>query len=137
MITKKGTITSAKSKKTVMVTVNWYVKHPIYKKRFRKSRKFMADTGGMQVNEGDYVLIKQCRPLSKNKHFIVEEVLKKAPQQEEIAIEKEVEEVLATKEKSEESSLSEMAENEKDKEPVKNKKEEEIKNSDISLTKPE
>ncbi len=75
MRTKKGTITSAKMQNTVTVTVTRYVTHPVYKKRFPVSKKFLADTNGVTVREGDMVLIGECRPLSKRKHFKVIEVL--------------------------------------------------------------
>ena len=81
MLTKKGTITSAgKMQDTVTVTVHQLVRHPIYKKSFRKSKKFLADTKGItDLMVGDEVVITECRPLSKNKHFKVSEVTKRAP----------------------------------------------------------
>ena len=79
MRTKKGVVTAAKMKDTVTVTVHSYVTHPVYKKRFRKSKKFMADTGGQDIREGDLVVITECRPLSKNKHFKVSEIVDQAP----------------------------------------------------------
>ena len=75
MRTKKGTVTSAKMQNTVTVLVTRYVTHPIYKKRFPVSKKFLADTNGVSVSEGDMVLIGECRPLSKRKNFKVIEVL--------------------------------------------------------------
>lgn len=92
MRTKKGVVTSAKMTGTVTVTVHGFVFHPIYKKRFRRSKKFMADVNGMDVAEGDTVVITECRPLSKNKCFKVTEVVHKVAQvsdvQEEEAVEK-------------------------------------------------
>lgn len=83
MRTKSGTVTSAKMKNTVTVTVHRSVMHPVYGKRFRVTKKFLADTNGMEVHEGDEVVITECRPLSKRKCFKVTEVTKKAPQLEE------------------------------------------------------
>jgi small subunit ribosomal protein S17 len=80
MRTKIGTITSAKMQKTVTVTVHRYVMHPTYGKRYRKSKKFLADTNGMELGVGDTVQITECRPLSKNKCFKVTEIVKKAVQ---------------------------------------------------------
>jgi small subunit ribosomal protein S17 len=94
MLTKKGTITSAgKMKDTVTVTVHRLVRHPMYKKSYRSSKKFLADTKGVtDLAVGDEVLIQECRPLSKTKHFKIAEVLKRAPRVsemvEEAAIEK-------------------------------------------------
>lgn len=80
MRTKIGTVTSAKMQKTVTVTVHRYVMHQTYGKRFRKSKKFLADTNGMEPNVGDTVVITECRPLSKNKCFKITEITKKAEQ---------------------------------------------------------
>lgn len=87
MLTKKGTITSAgKMQNTVTVTVHQHVRHPLYKKSFRKSKKFLADTNGQtDLMAGDEVEITECRPLSKNKHFKVTEVLKRAPRVSEMS----------------------------------------------------
>jgi small subunit ribosomal protein S17 len=75
MRTKKGIVTSAKMQDTVTVTVTRYVVHPKYKKRYPVSKKFLVDTAGQTVSEGDSVLIGETRPLSKRKHFKVLEVL--------------------------------------------------------------
>lgn len=75
MRTKKGTVSSAKMQNTVTVVVTRYVNHPLYQKRFPVSKKFLADTNGQVVKEGDMVLIGECRPISKCKHFKVVEVL--------------------------------------------------------------
>jgi small subunit ribosomal protein S17 len=79
MRTKIGIITSAKMQKTVAVTVHRYVMHPMYGKRFRVSKKFLADTNGQEVGLGDEVEISECRPLSKRKCFKVTDVRKRAP----------------------------------------------------------
>lgn len=78
MTTKQGIVTSAKTQNTVIVTVHSHAMHPLYKKRYRVSTKFMADTNGHTINEGDEVVIVECRPLSKRKHFKVTEIIKKA-----------------------------------------------------------
>ncbi len=64
---------------TVVVTVHRYVMHPTYEKRFRRSKKFMADTNGFELGIGDEVVISECRPISKNKCFKVIELKKQAP----------------------------------------------------------
>lgn len=84
MRTKTGVITSAKMTGTVTVTVHRHVPHPLYQKRFRVSTKFLADTNGHELHEGDEVTITECRPLSKRKCFKVTEILKKAPQVSEL-----------------------------------------------------
>jgi small subunit ribosomal protein S17 len=87
MTTKNGTITSAgKMQDTVTVTVHMQVRHPIYKKSFRQSKKFLVDTKGhSDLGVGDEVVIEECRPLSKTKHFRLKEVLKRAARVSEMA----------------------------------------------------
>jgi len=85
MRTKKGVITSAKMTGTVAVTVHRHAFHPIYKKRFRRSSKFLCDTNGLELHEGDEVTIAECKPLSKRKYFKVTEIIKAAPQLSEIS----------------------------------------------------
>lgn len=85
MRTKQGVITSAKMQNTVTVTVHRYEVHPQYGKRFRVSTKFLADTNGHTLHEGDLVVITECRPLSKRKHFKVTEIQRKATQVSEVA----------------------------------------------------
>ncbi len=102
MRTKRGTVTSAKMTGTVTVAVHRLVVHPIYKKRYQMSEKFLADTNGLELHVGDAVVISECRPLSKRKHFRVTEILKKAPQVSELVEEQEV--VNATRRSVPESS---------------------------------
>lgn len=87
MTQKIGTITSAgKMQDTVTVTVHMLVKHPLYKKSFRRSKKFLVDTKGVSdLGVGDEVVIEECRPLSKTKHFRLKEVLKRAARVSEMA----------------------------------------------------
>lgn len=87
MTQKIGTITSAgKMKDTVTVTVHQLVRHPLYKKSYRSSKKFLVDTKGMDdLGVGDEVVIEECRPLSKTKHFRLKEVLKRAARVSEMA----------------------------------------------------
>ncbi len=80
MKTLQGTVTAAKMTQTVTVTVHRLLFHPKYKKRFRISKKFLADTAKVQPLVGDLVEITECRPLSKRKHFIVTSIIKKATQ---------------------------------------------------------
>lgn len=79
MRTKSGIVTSAKMQNTVTIAVHRSVMHPLYRKRYRVTKKFLADTNGHTVREGDTVVITECRPLSKRKCFRVTEILKRAP----------------------------------------------------------
>lgn len=86
MRTKIGTITSTKMQNTVTVTVHRYVMHEMYEKRFRVTKKFLADTNGHKLGLGDEVEITECRPLSKRKCFKVTSIKKKAPEVAEIQL---------------------------------------------------
>ena len=66
-----GTVVSTKMKDTITVAVNRYVKDPKYKKYVRRTKKFLAHDAGNTKKEGERVTIQACRPMSKNKHFIV------------------------------------------------------------------
>ena len=80
MRTKVGVITSAKMTGTVTVTVHRSVFHPLYRKRYRVSKKFLADTAQQKdLGVGDTVEITECRPLSKRKCFTISQVIKRAP----------------------------------------------------------
>ncbi len=72
MRTKTGTITSAKMKDTIVVTVHTYKSHPKYKKKYRTTKKFYAHDPGNQHKEGDSVTIYETKPLSKLKRWTVE-----------------------------------------------------------------
>jgi small subunit ribosomal protein S17 len=74
---KKGTVTSNKMDKTIVVQIHTYKVHPIYKKRYRVSKKFYAHDEKNQYQIGDEVTIYEIRPLSKLKRWSVE-----APQAE-------------------------------------------------------
>lgn len=84
MRTKKGVVTSAKMQGTVSVTVNRLVFHPVYKKRYRKSKKFLCDPNNLDLYPGDVVIITEGKPLSKNKRFTVTEIVKAAPRVDEM-----------------------------------------------------
>lgn len=65
----EGKIVSLKMQKTAVVEVKRTLTHPIYKKVLRRSKKYKADTGGLDLNVGDKVKIIETRPVSKNKYF--------------------------------------------------------------------
>ena len=105
MRTKVGTITAAKMKDTVTVTIHRSVFHPLYRKRYRVSKKFLADTKGVtDLGIGDTVEITECRPLSKRKCFKVTEVLKRAPRVSDLAEEGAIEGVMKKRKPAAESS---------------------------------
>lgn len=78
-IVRQGVVVSAgKMDKTVVVKVVSRVKSPIYKKVVQKSKKFKAHDELNQCGIGDTVKIMETRPLSKDKHFRVVEIVEKA-----------------------------------------------------------
>jgi small subunit ribosomal protein S17 len=76
--TVTGKVTSNKMDKTISVSVERKVKHPLYGKYMRRSTKFMAHDEDNTCNEGDVVTISECRPFSKNKSWRLVEVLERA-----------------------------------------------------------
>ena len=72
-----GTVVSDKMDKTVVVSVQRVTKHPLYGKIIKLNKKYKAHDENNVVNAGDMVRIRECRPISKNKSFYVEEVLEK------------------------------------------------------------
>jgi small subunit ribosomal protein S17 len=67
----KGIVVSDKMQKTVVVRVDRMKKHPKYKKYYKVSNKFKAHDEENMYKIGDKVLIKETRPLSKEKRWIV------------------------------------------------------------------
>ena len=65
-----GIIVSDKMQKTVVVRVEKIKEHPKYRRRFRIHKKYQAHTG-QEYKVGDRVVIEECRPISKEKHWIV------------------------------------------------------------------
>ena len=73
-----GTVVSAKNQKTVIVQVERKFNHPLYKKLVIKHKKYAVDCSKPIAHVGDLVRIRECRPISKTKHFYVMKVVKKA-----------------------------------------------------------
>jgi small subunit ribosomal protein S17 len=76
--TKVGLVTSNAADKSVVVKVENLIMHPLYSKFVRTSSKFMAHDEENTCNEGDRVLIEECRPLSKRKRWLVRKVIERA-----------------------------------------------------------
>jgi small subunit ribosomal protein S17 len=62
-----GTVVSDKADKTVSVLVERKVKHPVYGKFVRRSKKYAAHDEQNKYKVGDKVRIRECRPISKSK----------------------------------------------------------------------
>jgi small subunit ribosomal protein S17 len=72
-----GTVTSDKMEKTVVVTVQRTTRHPLYGKVIKVSKKYKAHNEDNVAKVGDMVRIRECRPISKDKKFFVEEILQR------------------------------------------------------------
>jgi small subunit ribosomal protein S17 len=75
---KVGKVVSNSMDKTVVVSVDYVRRHPIYHKRIRRTSKFMAHDEQNACKTGDTVRIEEIRPLSKRKRWIVREIVERA-----------------------------------------------------------
>jgi small subunit ribosomal protein S17 len=73
-----GTVSSNKTDKTIVVTVRERKTHPLYRKQYTTTKKFMAHDEKNEANVGDRVIIIETRPISKNKRFTLDRVVEKA-----------------------------------------------------------
>ena len=73
-----GTVVSDKMNKTVTVLVERKVKHPLYGKIIRLSKKYHAHDENNEYQLGDTVVIEECRPLSRTKAWRVTRLIEKA-----------------------------------------------------------
>jgi small subunit ribosomal protein S17 len=76
--TRVGVVSSDKMDKTVVVSVETLVEHPLYKKRIKRTTKFKAHDEQNQCKVGDKVRIMETRPLSKDKRWRVVEIIESA-----------------------------------------------------------
>lgn len=77
-VTVVGKVISNKMHKTIVVEVDRKVKHPLVGKYLRRSSKMYAHDAENTCQIGDLVLIKQSRPISKTKNWVLVEVLEKS-----------------------------------------------------------
>lgn len=70
-----GVVSSNKTDKTIVVTIREKKTHPLYRKQYTTSKKFMAHDENNQANVGDKVVIVETRPLSKRKSFKLDKVI--------------------------------------------------------------
>ncbi len=69
--TFEGIVVKSAMKDTATVQVERYVKHPKYKKFMRLSKKFLVHDAGNTAQIGEKVTIRETRPISKRKRFII------------------------------------------------------------------
>jgi len=75
---RTGRVVSDKMDKTVVVAVETLVRHPLYQRTMRQTRKFKAHDEENACRIGDRVRIMETRPLSKDKRWRVVEILERA-----------------------------------------------------------
>ncbi len=75
--TKVGLVVSDKMQKTVVVAVENFRRHPLYGRTIRRTRRFKAHDETNECKVGDQVEITESRPLSKEKHWVVTQVLRR------------------------------------------------------------
>jgi small subunit ribosomal protein S17 len=73
-----GTVISNKMDKTITVMIERKVKHPVYGKYIKRSTKLHAHDADNECNEGDLVTVVACRPLSKSKKWMLENIVERA-----------------------------------------------------------
>jgi small subunit ribosomal protein S17 len=76
--TRQGSVVSNKMDKSVVVLVERKVRHKMYGKYIRRQVKYMAHDSANDCNIGDVVLIEECRPLSKNKRWLVRSIIERS-----------------------------------------------------------
>ena len=70
-----GRVLSNKSEQSATVLVERKVKHPVYGKYVRRSKKYRVHDAQNELNIGDVVQIKECRPMSKTKSWTLDRVI--------------------------------------------------------------
>ena len=70
-----GNVTSVKMDKTITVQIERQVKHPVYGKYIKRSKKIHAHDENSIAKLGDVVRVKQCRPISKTKTWLLDQVV--------------------------------------------------------------
>lgn len=70
-----GTVSSDKADKTITVTVSTRKTHPIYKKQYSETKKFLAHDENNEARVGDKVSIVETRPLSARKRYVLKTVI--------------------------------------------------------------
>jgi small subunit ribosomal protein S17 len=73
-----GKVVSNKMDKTIAVSVERLVKHPMYGKYIRRTTKLLAHDANNECKEGDTVSIKPCRPMSRRKSWMLVRVVERA-----------------------------------------------------------
>lgn len=100
--TLQGIVSSDKADKTIVVSVATRKTHPLYRKQYTSTSKFMAHDEKNDARVGDKVVISETKPLSARKRFKLDKILDRAPVRHVETIDEEVAEVSGLKEKEKE-----------------------------------
>ncbi len=77
---RTGSVVSNRMDKSIVVKVESLIKHPLYKKYIKKSKKYMAHDPENDCNIGDKVEIVETRPLSSRKRWRLQKIIERAPE---------------------------------------------------------
>lgn len=73
-----GVVVSNKNDKTIVVAVETSKTHPVYKKKYKQTKRYQAHDAKNEAKVGDKVSIVETRPLSATKHFALQSIVGKA-----------------------------------------------------------
>jgi small subunit ribosomal protein S17 len=77
---KVGVVVSNKMQKSIVVAVEWQVRHGLYGKTERRTSKFMVHDESETAKVGDTVVIVETRPMSRRKRWALKQVVRQAAQ---------------------------------------------------------
>jgi len=100
-----GVVASDKADKTIVVSVATRKTHPIYKKQYTSTKRFMAHDEQNDAREGDKVTISETRPISARKRFTLDKVLERAPVRHVETVDPEVAQATGVKEAKDEAEV--------------------------------
>lgn len=75
--TFSGIVVSDKMANTIAISLDYKSRHPIYRKIVKKNKKIYSENN-LKANTGDFVKVREVRPLSKLKRFTTVEIIKKS-----------------------------------------------------------
>lgn len=76
--TVTGVVVSDRGDKTIVIAANTRKTHPIYKKQYSVTTKYIAHDEKNEAKPGDKVIISETRPISKRKHFKLSKIVETA-----------------------------------------------------------
>jgi small subunit ribosomal protein S17 len=94
-----GTVVSDKADKTIVLSVTVRKTHPIYKKQYSRSTKYIAHDENNEARVGDRVEVVETRPISARKHLKLVKILEKAAIAEKDRVENIAQEEIAEEQK--------------------------------------